>query len=1111
MKRVLLFLLLAGGGMLAVWGTSGGAGAPPTPPPRPATSPTTPTPPPPAGTPPAGTPPAGTAPGGAHDTRDLPMAKGTPPAQISPTGPVRFQANPEPRTWVSRVTGETLVFPAFVAWDFAAEGTEPVRGAGSGDSGFVARRVRLRVYRDPKEYSEDTARSLHADREGRPGPVEFEVTSDTARADFLRLAVGGGERIAGVKTTIHLDGNVVIQDFAQDQVIRTDKAHVDVDHDFVYGDQSVVAESPRSSEAVPDWRLTGVGFRVQGEGRSAHVQVRTLTIDSEADLDVRRLAGGSASMTLVEPGGGGFRPTHVTSQGPAVVTRAAAPEGGYRVVLRKDAHVEQEEGARLSAETITLDLEPSGSSSPGPAPAGGSSRGSLRLRSLLAETDVLVTDPSSAGGLRIAAPKMTSLIPPAGGVATTTFDGHTTLSYEGDVATLGRPPEAGTVDAVCEERMTFGPSPTGVPRVTRALRLVGRAHVASRSAGEDPQTIDGDEVLLLLGAAEPPKASVTVATGASPVPARSTGRVIGFEARGSVRLAGPRITGVADVLVARDLDLPTFLVTADTSGGRPAHLAVAAETRPAAKPEKGPGAAPAAGGAPKAPARTWAPEAFAARGRVVGHVRAQTSSGEEPLTLEGDALDYARARGGRLWSDGGRDARMTLPGEASRDGSVVAPSIGFRLDGDDRSLWTEGATRAVVWTGTGAAAAKTSRVAVAHGVERFGARSTRRIEIEGATTVDGPSMAVRVHDGGALERLEGDTVTDRLEAREVAATLVQRVVVPGESTFFGGRREGAPKSAAPSATPGAAAAPASKPPEPERWTLSAAKRLAIAFSDAGAPGAMGGLRSLAASGAVDAKSDTMRLEGETLAIDGATSEVTVVAAPGRRARVTSGKEADGKLQRIVAPRGTFTLDPQKRGAIKTARFQAPVAGALHDRDAKTGKESRVLLVSDTGDLVIVDGKASVDAGSGVVTATMSRKEAGEKAFQPPITLTTPRLTIYPTTVAAPAAPRPAGAASGKAPAPPPFDRLTAEGPGTRLDIAGAEGTPPTRAIGQRIVYDGRASRVQVAADPGKRVYLVRQGLEASFVTLTYDPSTDSWDGVGTDAEIEDTTPEKDAK
>ena len=113
-----------------------------------------------------------------------------------------------------------------------------------------------------------------------------------------------------------------------------------------------------------------------------------------------------------------------------------------------------------------------------------------------------------------------------------------------------------------------------------------------------------------------------------------------------------------------------------------------------------------------------------------------------------------------------------------------APSIGFRLGADARSLWTDGRTLAVFWTGVPAAPAA-KRSVLPRGVERFGAQSEKRIEIEGGTTPAGPSMTVRVHEGGVLEHLEGETVTDRVQAREIASTLVQRVVVPGESSFFG--------------------------------------------------------------------------------------------------------------------------------------------------------------------------------------------------------------------------------------------------------------------------------------------------------------------------------------
>jgi hypothetical protein len=998
--------------------------------------------------------------------------------------------------------GERLEVTAFVPWDFEAAATEAAPEAASSDSGVIARRIRLRVYRDPRTLPEDVVRALLADREGGRGPVHYEVTADTAQADFLHIGVHGKERIPGIKTLVQIDGNALIKDFVEDRVIRTEHAFVDVDHDAVWGDGPLVAESPISPDLVPEWRLGGVGFRMQGESTASHVQMGSLTILEDVDLDVRRLSSGS-SAAPIEPGGAPFSPTRVQSRGPAVLTRPPGLEGAYRVALSKSVRVDQARGARLAAEKMTIDFDrvadpaPSTPAGAAPAPSAKPPAAKFRLRTLLAEDDVTVANAAGpdGGALEIRGQRMTAGFTDTGGIRTTQFDGRTELSYEGDVATIGREARAGTVTAVAEERLTYGPSLVAHPRVGGVLRLVGRAHVESRSAGEAPQTIDGDEILLLLPAG-----------GTDPVATKATRRIVGFEARGHVVLDGPQITGLADVLIGTDLDLPTFRVTAD---GRDARLAVAAAPRAAKEPTAA-GGAPAGAAKKKEPKRTWTPDGFKARHGVVANVRAQDAAGgSRRLTLEGDALDFAQSTG-RLWSTSGREARMGLPGEAGRDGSVRAPSIGFRFLGDERALWTDGRTQAVVWTGDSPSAGRRGEArgprVVDRAVERFGARSAKRIEIEGLPApADAPAMRVRVHEGGALERFEGAAVTDRIEAREIEAVLVERVAVPGEASLLGGRA--ASRSAG--APPAPASAPASqRAAEPERWTLSSAKRLAVTFSDAPGAGALGGLRALEAQGAVDAQSDALRLEGETLSLDGATAQVRLVAAPGKQIRVTSGRAADGRHQRIVSPEGTFTLDREKRGAMKTAHFRAPVAGSLLDADAESGRASRVLLVSRTGDLVVDDGRASIDAGADLVTATMSRKEAGEKDFQPPMTLTTPHLEIEPEA---------AGAAGGAAPtdakrAPtPPFARLTALGRGTRLDIAGAEGSPPMRAIAEKIVYDAKASRMVLSAPAGRRVFLVRKDAEASFVTLEYDPATGAWTGLGTDIELEDTSVEGDVR
>src|SRR4029079_9429133 len=153
----------------------------------------------------------------------------------------------------------------------------------------------LRVYRTPKDYDEETARSLHGDRAGRRGPVDLEVTADAAQGDFLHLGVAGGERIPGVRTMATLDRHCLIKDLAGDRLIRTEHAYVDIDRDLVWGDGPLVAESPISREAVPDWSLAGVDFGMKGRESRQQVQMRTLTIQQDVDLDVRRMAAGMSA------------------------------------------------------------------------------------------------------------------------------------------------------------------------------------------------------------------------------------------------------------------------------------------------------------------------------------------------------------------------------------------------------------------------------------------------------------------------------------------------------------------------------------------------------------------------------------------------------------------------------------------------------------------------------------------------------------------------------------------------------------------------------------------------------------------------------------------------
>src|SRR5206468_292261 len=91
-------------------------------------------------------------------------------------------------------------------------------------------------------------------------------------------------------------------------------------------------------------------------------------------------------------------------------------------------------------------------------------------------------------------------------------------------------------------------------------------------------------------------------------------------------------------------------------------------------------------------------------------------------------------------------------------------------------------------------------------------------------------LRARLYDGGSVGRLEGEALTDRVEARTVEATLFERVVEP-EARPAPARAErpagAAPKAA--SAAGGGKRARAADAPSP--WSLHATRRLALAFHD----------------------------------------------------------------------------------------------------------------------------------------------------------------------------------------------------------------------------------------------------------------------------------------
>jgi hypothetical protein len=974
---------------------------------------------------------------GEHDVGSLRISTH---GQVSSSGPA------ESRVWEDPATGKRVDISAFIPWYFRAQSVEGADPSPSGDTGVLFHRVLVRLYVDPRAMTRAQAEALHADREGRPGPVRLEVEGDVARADFIPVHLSDRARTSATRTVVYLDGSVVIRDLEQGVEIHTPQAVVDLEARTAQGAGPLEAGSPL-------WTLRGRGFEWDEK-------TSRLRVFQSPDLDVRSSASAAAS----DPQG--LKPTRVKARGEAVFARRAGAADVHDVVFRDDVRAEQEGGRVLSADRMELEFVPRSAAAAAPPKAPAAASSGSRLSRLHATGHVSLTSPgegASPGSLSLATPELVLRIP-EDGRATLVGTGPSSVDWDGQLAMPGEAPAPGRVRARCEETLTYGPPSEGDPASESALVLVGNARVEQWAAGDGPapeaerQVLEGRVVRAFLARRAGAKPASADALPAGDLSA------VAFDAEGDVRLAGPRVSGTADRLLGRDLDRPEYSLVAEGSSPR----LVVAEAPPRAKARGaggGPGPAREAG-----PRKRWQPDRVEATGGVTGRLEPGGLAGgaSSPLSLAGDSLRWSREAGGTLLAADGGVARVdTLRGDGREDG-VTAPEIRFRFDAGTRSLATLGPTHADVWVGGASRRAAKSAPAAP---PRWALESRTRIRAVGVAGTD-PGVTLTLADGASIERLEGDHAADRLEARDVVATLFERVEAPAAPASA---EAGTSSPAAPPAAPAAGAQ------EPVRWTLDCRERLDLAFADA-TGGRAGGLSSLSAAGAVDVREAGTRLEGERLEYDGQSGEGALAPLEGKRTRVTIG--AGDALQRVLAGLVAFRVEAS---AIRSARFAAPVAGLFHGRADDKGGLERYVLQSEAGDLVVEPSKAVVEAAEGAeVRVQRSARAAAGGEFGEPMHLTTPRLVLEATDLLARAGST--------------VDRIVAEGPKTRLEVGA--GASARRAMGDRATWDRTASRMTITAAPGKRVYVAGERLRGDFSEVSYDPATGAWETVGGDAELE---------
>lgn len=1021
--------------------------------------------------------------------------------------------------WVDPVTAETIDLPHYVTLSLRMDGPTPEPSPTQGVPWFRWRGVNVVAYREPSTLSRSEVNALLADPATRRNLVLYDLDADEGSANINPQAVAEGGKPLPPRFVLRLTKDVRVHVVPDDVRLRAANVVVDQAAEALEGAGDVLASGP-------GFTASGTGLRV--DKRTGRVEIlRNVTYRAEQRTTDRAARPGAT------PLGGVTQPRLVRSRGPFLLVRHDTPSGKstYESVLTEDVEVETADGGRLTAQRVVLEAVPDDdarSETPARAEAplsAGARR--YRLRSLVAETLVRIRSEEGAGAsARTVAVETDRLTARADDPTrpSAVLEGRTVLTYHGTLPVPGGAERLGTVTARCRDRLTYGPAPKGSE--TRpddvVVELVGAVEVEGAALpGESSQRLTADRLRWILRPADP----VSALPRAGATPAARPGHdlvAVAFHASGDeVRILGPLVSGRAREIEASGLDRPDGWRLSLL--GPDAHIEVDERAAPAGTDPRGATQGPASSDAAR---RAWVVDDVDASGGVRGALAPRPD--DAPVRFEAATLRYRETEGGELRGGPRGNARLLYAARAGQEQQLEAPLVGFSLGEAASRLWTRGGTSAVVWTSP-----PPDDGGGRPGRRSFVLRGRSGIEASaGRTASADPSVSVRVREAASVETLYDGVGGDRLEAGTLTVLLVERLggrafaspwrrpAATGTASTAGtaaGRSIAKPAIAKPApAKPPTATAPPPKQAAgplataPTRWSLACAD-LDVALSGRGE--GLASLLGFTATGGVVAFTDPQddgsrqRFEGRefTLQADGPRHRGRLSGTPDERARLEASAEDLPRLaQWIASPDVSFVLEG---ATLLRAEFAAPTSARMHHRlDGRslfdglsgaggspaspspkdTGKGEappaveRLALRVDAGPLTLVRGDdglttvTAVGAEAAPVVLARSVRLPGRAEFDAPIKLASPRIVLHVRDL------------FGTDAVP---ERFEARGPGTRLEIPSEEGT--ILAAGQDLVYDRDTAMLRLDGPNG--VVVTRPGVLLHGTFFSYNLRTGARD------------------
>ena len=788
MKRLAVFLLLAGVGTFALLRAGGGLEGPQRTRSEPVVTEAT--------TPRAATP-------------RIETGKGTP--DIDALEGITQPAPPRQVVWIDRLSEERIEIPTFIPWRFKARDARPLKTANTDRQGVLCRDISFHAYREPETRAEAMA-LVRNESDAYDALLHQRITAKMASV-FGRLGEALTQDRAPRKdlhglgdTELSLSGDVVIHDRTQGLEIHGTQMTVWPEQDRAQGDG--LFQLMHEALSLEGHQLLMERDKAKGWSR--------VSIERDPVLRILAAGRGKDGHPLFNFGESEFRPTTISSSGRAILVRQESRNDvTLSITFSDNVQAEQVGGRSLSAGRAELVAVRTGR-------PGARRDNAWKLQHFRGEQGVKIAYPgrTAQGGEYLTSVTAQRLLHdvPAEGRASTVLEGDVLIHLRGEIPVLG---PGGRMRLMCRDRAWIGPLPAGAPdagldRTTlQQISLRGQARIERETAGptREQDFLEADAIDLVVQPIENEPG-----TPAAPLSPQARMVAVHFAALGDVLVGGTRIRGATRRLIGDALHTDQPHITAEGEGTRfefpdlaPNQRLLGPEpTRPTL--ERADNDVPA--DTPPQPKGRWVLQRLLARGDVDINTTLGGPALGLPAHLTGDEVSYDHlSQLARLVATAAAPARIAWSASPQHTNEIATREL--LLDRSGERITARGGVRGELYVTSGAGerpGMPFPRAAAGQRLEGavLAVRTDARIDVSlrrggnSWSAAPGREQLIRIAGPVSTELRAPDNSVDRMRSESLEVALVFELPeakpddAPSAPTAHATRRGGPDRTARPS-------------------------------------------------------------------------------------------------------------------------------------------------------------------------------------------------------------------------------------------------------------------------------------------------------------------------